>query len=252
MIEIFSVKIRWYAFIIVSSILISIGILYLLLKNDKNIDFEFYLDYLIITLPAGVLAARIYYVIFKLDYYLANPAKILAINEGGLAIHGALIMGIAVLYFMCRKRNKNFLKTVDYLVPLTVFSQAMGRWGNFINQEAYGKIVSENYYNYFPEFIKKQMLIDGHYREATFFYESAANFILFIFLFFYLNSERKKDGEVLSLYLIFYSLYRFFIEEKRTDSLLIADFQVAKLLSLILIFIGVTLIIYVNKFRADE
>lgn len=252
MIEFFSLEIRWYAFIIVSAILISVGILYLLLKNEEELDFEFYLDYLIITIPAAVISARIYYVIFKLDYYSANPVKILAINEGGLAIHGALIMGAAVLYFMCKKRNKSFLRAVDYLVPLTAFSQALGRWGNFVNQEAYGKIVSENYYNYFPEFIKKQMLIEGHYREATFFYESAANFILFIFLLFYLKSERKKNGEIFSLYLIFYSLYRFFIEEKRTDSLLIADFQVAKLLSLILIFFGIALIIFINMFRTKE
>jgi phosphatidylglycerol:prolipoprotein diacylglycerol transferase len=159
-------------------------------------------------------------------------------------------MGIAVLFFLTKKRNIKLLKALDYLAPLTAFAQSVGRWGNFVNQEAFGQIVSENYYNFFPEFIKKQMFINGSYREATFLYESTANFLLFIFLIFYLHSSQKKNGEIFSFYLIFYSLFRFFIEEQRTDSLLIAgEIQVAKLISVFMIIAGFSLLYYVRKVK---
>ncbi len=251
MVEIFNLEIRWYGFLIVSALIVSLTILNYLLKKEKELNLEFFLDFIIIAFPLAVLSARIYYVVFNLDYYADRPMKILAINEGGLAIHGALIMGIIVLYLLSKKRNVNFLKALDYLAPLTVLAQAIGRWGNFINQEAYGKVVSESYYSFFPDFIKNQMLIDGYYREATFLYESAANSLLFIALIFYLKSDFKKDGEVFSLYLIFYSVFRFFIEEQRTDSLLIADFQIAKIVSVIMIILGLYLFYYI-RIKADS
>lgn len=249
MIRFFSLEIRWYGFFIVSALLISLFILNYLLKREESLEFEFFLDYIIIALPLGVLAARLYYVIFNLDYYLNYPIKIMAINEGGLAIHGGLLLGIIALYLLAKKRKKNFWLALDYLAPLTALSQSIGRWGNFINQEAYGQIVSENYYDIFPEFIKKQMYVKGAYREATFFYESAADLLLFVFLLFYLGSDTKKDGEVFSLYLIIYSVFRFFIEEQRTDSLLIAEFQVAKLISLALIIAGISMFYYIRKVK---
>ena len=252
MISFFSLEIRWYGFLIVTALLISLFILNQILKREENLDFEFFLDYIIIAFPLGVLGARFYYVIFNLDYYLSYPEKIFAINEGGLAIHGGLIIGIIVLYLLAKKRKKKFLLALDYLAPLTAFSQSVGRWGNFINQEAYGQVVSESYYSIFPEFIKNQMYIRGEYREAAFLYESAADLMLFISLFLYLKSDFKKDGEVFSLYLIFYSIFRFFIEEQRTDSLLIGNFQVAKLISLTLIITGISLFYYIRKVRNSD
>ncbi len=247
MIRIFSLEIRWYGFLIVSALIISLFILNLLLKKEKEFDFEFFLDFIIIAFPLGVLGARLYYVIFNLDYYLDYPIKIIAVNEGGLAIHGGILIGILILYLLAKKREKNFLLALDYLAPLTALAQSVGRWGNFINQEAYGRIVDESYYNIFPDFIKKQMYINGSYREAAFFYESAADFILFLSLIFYLRSDLKKDGEVFSLYLIFYSIFRFFIEGLRTDSLLIFDFQVARLISILMIIVGLYLFYYIRK-----
>lgn len=249
MIRVFSFEIRWYGFLIVSALLISIFILNYLLKKEEHFDFEFFLDFIILAFPLGIIAARIYYVIFNLDYYLKEPVKIMAIHEGGLAIHGGLLLGIAVLYFMSKKRGKSFLLALDYLAPLTALAQSIGRWGNFINQEAFGGVVKESYYNFLPKFIKKQMYIDGAYREATFLYESAANFFLFLLLVFYLRSERKKDGEVFSLYLIFYSIFRFFIEEQRTDSLFIGEFQIAKVVSVFMIGGGIILLYYINQIK---
>lgn len=248
-IEVFSLTIRWYGVIIVSGIIISLIILKYLLKNEEEFDFEFFLDFIILALPLGIISARLYYVLFNLDYYLDEPLKILAINQGGLAIHGGLLMGTAVLFFLTQKREKKFLKALDYLAPITAFAQSLGRWGNFVNQEAYGQIVSESYYNFFPDFIKNQMWIDGAYREATFLYESVLNFILFIILVFYLKSKNNNDGEIFSFYLIFYSIFRFFIEEQRTDSLLIAgQIQVAKLISVLMIIVGFALLYYIKKY----
>ncbi|RAK07370.1 prolipoprotein diacylglyceryl transferase [Halanaerobium saccharolyticum] len=247
MITFFSLEIRWYGFLIVSALLISLFILNYLLKKEKKVNFEFFLDFIILAFPLGILGARLYYVVFNFEYYIKRPAKILAITDGGLAIHGGLIVGVIVLYLLARKRDKKILLALDYLAPLTAFSQSVGRWGNFVNQEAYGQIVSEGYYDIFPDFIKRQMYIEDLYREPTFLYESAADFMLFVFLLFYLRSDFKKDGEVFSLYLIFYSVIRFFIEEQRTDSLFIADFKVAKLISLVLIFIGLSLFYYIRK-----
>ncbi|TDO87808.1 phosphatidylglycerol:prolipoprotein diacylglycerol transferase [Halanaerobium saccharolyticum] len=249
LIRFFSLEIRWYGFLIVLALLISLFILKLLLKGEERLNFEFFLDFIIIAFPLGILGARLYYVVFNIQYYINRPAKIMAVTDGGLAIHGGLLVGIIILCLLAKRKEKNILLALDYLAPLTAFSQSIGRWGNFFNQEAYGQIVSESYYSLFPDFIKKQMYIRGAYREAAFFYESAADFMLFVFLLFYLGSDIKKDGEVFSLYLIFYSIFRFFIEEQRTDSLFIADFKVAKLISLILIFIGISLFYYIRKVK---
>lgn len=250
MFKILSLEIRWYGFLIISSLLISLIILnFLLKKDDSEIEFEFFLDFIIFALPAAVIGARLYYVVFNLDYYMNRPEKILAVQEGGLAIHGALIFAAAFLYIIAKKRGVSFLKSLDYLAPLMSFGQSVGRWGNFINQEAYGKIVSSDYYYFFPDFIKNQMFINGKYREATFLYESIADFLLFIFLFFYLIKGRGKNGDVTAFYLIFYSVFRYFIEELRTDSLIIYGFQTAKLMSILMIILGIYILIqnHLNK-----
>lgn len=244
MFKILSLEIRWYGFLIISSLLISLIILKYILKRDNSvIDFEFFLDFIIFALPAAVIGARLYYVVFNLEYYWSRPAKILAIQEGGLAIHGALIFAAAVLYIMAKKQNVSFLKSLDYLAPLMSLGQSIGRWGNFINQEAYGRIISSDYYDFFPNFIKNQMFIDGHYREAAFLYESIADFLLFLFLFFYLKKDSRENGDVLAFYLIFYSVFRYFIEELRTDSLLIFGLQTAQLMSILMIILGVYILI---------
>lgn len=251
MFEIFSLEIRWYGFLIISSILLSLIILkYLLKKDDSDIDFDFFLDFIIFALPTAVLGARLYYVLFNLDYYLNRPGKIFAVQEGGLAVHGALIFASAVLYIMSKKRDYSFFKSLDYLAPLMSLGQSIGRWGNFINQEAYGKIVSSDYYNFFPDFIKKQMFINGHYREAAFLYESTADFLLFLFLFFYLIKGKAKNGDITAFYLIFYSIFRYIIEEMRTDSLLIYGFQAAQIASVLLMILGISILLK-NHYRQD-
>jgi len=184
----------------------------------------------------------LYYVIFNWSYYKNDISAIINIRQGGLAIHGAIIGGLIVLWILVKKYQVNFWKVVDIIAPSLILGQAIGRWGNFINQEAYGKIVSSEYYNKFPGFIKQQMYIDGYYRQPTFLYESIWNLLIFIILIFLRRRKFIKDGDVFALYLILYSSARFFIEKMRTDSLIFEGIMVARLISLLMIFIGVIII----------
>ncbi len=251
MIKILSLEIRWYGFLIISSLIISLFILKKLVKEDHDLNFEFFLDFLIIALPGAVIGARTYYVLFKLDYYLNSPSEIIAVQKGGLAIHGALIAGIIILFVLSRRRDMPFLKALDFLSPVMILGQAIGRWGNFLNQEAYGRIVGEAYFKFFPEFIKNQMYIKGAYREPTFLYESAATLIIFIFLLYYLKSDKGRDGDTFAFYLILYSVFRFFIEGLRTDSLMLWGIQIAQIISLIMAAVGAAVII-LNRLKNNK
>lgn len=246
MIEIFSFPIRWYGVIIISAILIALIILNNLVKSESDLDFEFFIDFLLFAFPLAIIGGRLYYVIFNLDYYLADPIRIIAFREGGLAIHGALIFAFLVLFLMSKKRDISLLKTLDYISPPLVLAQSIGRWGNFFNQEAYGRIVRAEYFRFLPDFIQEQMYIRGEFREPTFLYESAANFFIFIFLYFYLTKKQKTTGNTFAFYLLFYSIFRFIIEDLRVDSLLFAGLEVAKIVSLISALIAISLLL-INK-----
>jgi phosphatidylglycerol:prolipoprotein diacylglycerol transferase len=243
--EIGSIQIRWYGLIIGIAILLG---LFLTIKESKRkgIDPDFFMDFFIFGIPAAILGARIYYIIFRWELYKNQPLRIFAFREGGLAIHGAIIGGLAVLLYLTKKRNVNFWKTVDILTPPLVLGQAIGRWGNFINQEAYGGIVSEEFINYFPEFIKNQMYLNGNYYHPAFLYESIWDFSVFLFLI-YLRKYNPKSGTIFIGYIIAYSIGRFFIEDIRTDSLMLGPFKVAQLLSIFLIIIGVGLIYWKQR-----
>ncbi|MFW5998372.1 MAG: prolipoprotein diacylglyceryl transferase [Bacillota bacterium] len=237
--EIGYVKIRWYGILIGIAIILG---LYLTIRESKKqgIDPDFFLDFFIYAIPVAIIGARIYYVIFRWQYYRNNIFRIIALREGGLAIHGAIIGGLIVLLVMVKKRKINFWKTVDILSPPLVLGQAIGRWGNFINQEAYGKIVSKEFIEKFPEFIQKQMYIEGAYRSPTFLYESILNFSIFLFLFWWRRTN-YKDGDIFLIYIITYSIGRFFIENMRTDSLMLGNLQIARIISFLMIMSGIIL-----------
>ena len=240
-------NIHWYGIII--SLALLMGFSLTLYRSKKTeIPSEFFLDFFIIGIPISVIFARLYFVIFNLNYYLQNPLAIIAVWHGGLAIHGAVIGGILVLIILTKKRNLSFLKVVDILAPALILGQAIGRWGNFINQEAYGGIVSESFINNFPGFIKNQMFIKGNFHHPTFLYESIWNIIIFSILIFLSKKKFTKDGDVFYSYLIGYSIGRFFIEDMRTDSLMFLNIQVAQIISIILIIFGLVMI-YINHSR---
>lgn len=242
-------SITWYALLIMSGA----GIAYWIsLKNIEKVGYEKNRveDLFMGALIAGFLGARIWYVLFSpnLASYLANPISILAIYEGGLAIQGGLIAGVGYGYWYTKRHSINFWQWADLIVPNILIAQAIGRWGNFMNQEAFGQIVPESFYNNFPMWFKEMMFINGAYQQPTFLYESVANIIGWILIVLVLKRISKiKRGDLTFAYLMWYGATRFFIEGMRSDSLMIGPLRIAQIISLI--FVGVGLAGYFGAFR---
>lgn len=243
-----SFHIYWYSVLIALGIIIG---LYLLIKEAKkqNISQDIIIDIAFYTIIWGIIGARIYYVIFNIKPYLSNPLSILYIWEGGLAIYGGIIGGFITLIYQTKKKNIKLSKLTDMIVPSLILAQAIGRWGNFFNQEAHGSIVSLEFLKklHLPNFIIKGMYINGNYYHPTFLYESLWCLLGFILLIVVRKlSNKRKDGTLTYIYLIWYGTGRFFIESLRTDSLYLGIFRISQIVSIIIIIIGIIGIIY-NK-----
>lgn len=130
-------------------------------------------------IPIGLLGARLYYVLFELGYYLQNSGQILAIWNGGIAIYGGLIAGGRTLYWYAKKKGTSLALVLDILAPNVLLAQSIGRWGNFMNQEAHGGPVTRQFLEnlYLPEFIIEQMNINGTYYHPTFFIRVIVEFV---------------------------------------------------------------------------
>lgn len=241
-IQIGPLSIRWYALCIMIGLILAV---YLAMKEAprKKINPDDILDFILIAFPLAIIGARLYYVVFDWIYYVKHPAEIIAIWQGGIAIYGGLITGAVVLLVFS---YYHFIKPLDFLdiaAPGVMLAQAIGRWGNFINQEAYGKAVKS--LNYLPDFIRKQMYIDGSYRTPTFLYESVWNLLGFAIIM--VARRRKnflKQGEITFFYLIWYGCGRFVIEGMRTDSLMFMGLRVSQWLSAILVLVGLVALIW--------
>ncbi|WP_372996768.1 prolipoprotein diacylglyceryl transferase [Lutispora sp.] len=227
--EIFGISVRWYGILISLGMLLGIFIAYFEAKRlgynpDDIIDLALW------AIPAALIGARLYYVIFQWEYYKGNILKILNTREGGLAIHGGIIGGVLAGYLFTRIKKMPFWKTADIVAPSIALGQAIGRWGNFINGEAHGG----------PTNLPWGIIVDGVKVHPTFLYESLWDFGLFIFLILY-RKNKKFDGEVFLLYGIIYSAGRFWIEGLRTDSLMFLGMRVAQLISILIIVFGLLL-----------
>ncbi|OPX84767.1 MAG: Prolipoprotein diacylglyceryl transferase [Pelotomaculum sp. PtaB.Bin104] len=238
-IQVGPLPIYWYGIIMTAAFILATALAYrLALASD--IDPEHILNLLILIIPAAIIGARLYYVFFNWTDYSNNPLEIFAIRHGGLAIHGGLLGGFIAGFYYVRKHKLDFWKMADLLAPCLILGQAIGRWGNFINQEAFGGPVPRQFISKFPDFIQKQMFIGGQYHHPTFLYESLWNLLVFIILIVSLKRE-KFQGQVFLYYLAFYSAGRFFIEGLRTDSLMLGPVRVAQLVSLILVAVAFVL-----------
>jgi phosphatidylglycerol:prolipoprotein diacylglycerol transferase len=249
--ELGPLTVNWYGIIIVIGMILAI-FLSIREAEKRGITEDFIIDTAFWTLPLGILGARLYYVLFEIEHYLGNPLSIFAIWEGGLAIYGGIIAGVLTIYWRCKKEGVPFLLTLDILAPHVLLAQSIGRWGNFINQEAHGAEVSRQFLEnlMLPEFIIEGMHIGGAYYQPTFLYESVWTFAGFILLVVLRNRENfLLRGETTAGYLIWYGLGRFFIEGLRTDSLYLGPFRVSQLLSLVLIVLGIAFIVYQRKYR---
>ena len=235
--ELFGVPIYWYAILIVGSMIL--GLIWCKLHDGRfGIKFEQLLDLAIIVLPTAIICARMYYVLFSLDYFLSNPSEIIRIKDGGLAIYGGIIGGIIVIAIFSKIKKLKLLDITDYIAPIVAFCQSIGRWGNYINIEAYG------YETNWP--IKMEVIEAGitKYVHPTFLYESICTLSIFIVLSI-LSRKRKFSGEITFMYIICYSFIRFFIEGLRTDSLMLFNCRISQILSLALFI--VFSIIMINK-----
>lgn len=235
--EIFGIDIYWYAIIIVSGVIVA---MWLSAREAERVGLkeDDVSDFMLAGLPIAFIGARLYYVLFNFEPYLNDPIQIFNLRSGGLAIYGGLIAGGLWLLFFCQR---NFIPTwrfLDIAAPSVLIAQAIGRWGNFVNQEAYGPITTRSFLEnlYIPDFIINNVYIEGAYRQPTFLYESVWSILGFILLLFLRRKKGLfKEGEVALSYVIWYSFGRFFIEGLRTDSLyLFSSIRVSQLLSLVL------------------
>lgn len=244
--EIFGIPVAWYGILIATGVLIGI---ILALKDAKRRGFssDILVDFLLFLIPAAIVGARLYYVIFKLDYYLKYPKEIFATWHGGLAIYGGVIAGVITAVIFARVRKVSFWTLADIVAPSLIFGQAIGRWGNFINQEAYGYEVTNKALQWFPFAVN----IDGTWHLATFFYESAWNFLVFAFLMWY-KKRTDVPGRIFLSYLVLYGIGRFFIEGLRTDSLMIGPLRVSQVLSAVLVVGSVICILIQERQRKHK
>ena len=209
-----------------------------------NINREDFFNMVFYAIIFGLLGARLYYVLFNLNYYLSNPTEILAVWNGGMAIHGAIIGALITMIYFCKKKKMPLYKVLDIGCVSLIIGQVIGRWGNFFNGEAHGGIVSLEFLEsiHLPKFIIDGMYINGNYYHPTFLYESFFNLICFIILLILRRNKKIKDGVLLSIYLIWYGIVRFFIEGLRTDSLMFGNIRIAQLVSISLIVAGIILL----------
>ena len=243
MLDLGFIQIRWYSFLMLVSILTG-GFLIYKEAIKKGIDKEELIDILFYSILIGILGARTYYVLFNLDYYLPNPLEIIKIWNGGLAIHGALIATLIFLYIYFKKKKMNLLLFLDIVVVGLILAQAIGRWGNFFNAEAYGRAVDIEVLKnmHLPQFIINGMHIGTSYYEPTFLYESVLSLLGFVVLILVRKRKKLKTGTLTSIYLIWYGIERLIIETFRSDSLMLGSIKVAQLVSLIGIITGIIIL----------
>lgn len=238
-IELGPLSIYWYGVIIAFGALLGV-LLAVRESRRRGLPKDSIIDFLLFAVPIAIIFARAYYVIFRWDYYAQHPEDIIAIWEGGIAIHGALIGGGITALVFCKLRNISFWKFVDIIAPSVVLGQAVGRWGNFVNQEAHGGEVSRAFLEnlYLPDWIIDQMYIEGSYYAPTFLYESVWNLLIFAVLLL-LRRVNLVRGEIFLSYVILYSIGRYFIEGLRTDSLMASGLMAAQVMSIVLVVLAV-------------
>lgn len=214
-------------------------------KIPANI-FEDYL--LILPLISSLVGARTYHVVDYWHVYRQNPISILYIQNGGLGIWGALIGAVIGFSIFCKIRKLDFLKVLDLFAPALVLGQAIGRLGNYINQEGFGPPTNLPWKVYIEPASRPLNYIYDNYFHPTFFYEAILNLLSFLILIT-IAKRLKKPGQVFSIYLILYALSRFVTEHFRIDTWIIGDLKVSYLFSAVCFFLGVFAYIYLAYFK---
>ncbi len=250
-----SFEIRWYSILIAISVIIS----YIMISSECKkfqIKNEFVFNLMFWTIIFGIIGARLYYVLFNADYYVNHTTEIVQIWKGGLAIHGGLAFGLVTLLIYCKKYGMRAGKILDIVVVPLLLAQAIGRWGNFFNGEAYGSVVEYNTlvgFKIIPQFVIDNMYIDGAFRLPMFYFESLWCFLGFLVALFLRRGKYIKENQIFGFYLIWYGAARFVIEIFRTDSLMLGNFKIARIVSVAMVVAGVIIeIIQAQKPKLEE
>lgn len=228
--SIFGLGITWYGIILTTAMVVGIT---LSIRSGRKQGFigDDFLDIGVISLPIAIIFARVYYVIFNLSHY-ETFYDMINIRQGGLAIHGGLFGGVLAGVIVAKFKEMNVIKSADVMAPFIALAQSIGRWGNFVNQEAHGG----------PTNLPWAITVDGVKVHPTFLYESIWTFLIFIFLS-YKTKNKDYDGQITAYYMILYSIGRFGIEALRTDSLMLGSLRVAQVISILLIISGFVLML---------
>lgn len=244
-VTLFGFPVHFYGIIIVFGVYLAI---LLSEKREEKMGFEkeTVLSIALWALPAAIVMARLYYVLFNFDEYRGNLVSIFNIRAGGMAIYGGLIGGVFAGYAYAKRKKLSFIKLFDLAAPSIALGQAIGRWGNFVNQEAYGIEISNPRLQFFPisVFIERE----NAYFAATFFYESAWCFLIVILcLLFEKKRLFKFSGSETFFYISMYAFERMIVEGLRTDSLYFGRIRISQLLSVLALFTVVFLLIVKRK-----
>ncbi len=256
------IVIRWYGLLIASAVLIG-ATLSQSLATRRRIDPDLLSDLAVWLVIAAIPSARLYYVLFQWQDYAQQPQKIIAIWEGGIAIHGAILGGVVAALIFAKLKRVSFWQLADLVAPSLILGQAIGRWGNFFNSEAFGAPTDLPWKLFIPRYVveggrqiarRPPGFENVEYYHPTFLYESLWNFIVFgllMTLFFgdLRGKPRLKVGTLFLVYLVSYSLGRVWIEGLRTDSLMVGSLRTAQIVSLLGIAIGAIGLVWLYGLR---
>ena len=229
--------ISYYAILIVAAILLGM-VICISRAREYGIAEETVIDFMLLAIPLGIIFARIYYVIFRFNMYSDDLGAIFNIREGGLAIYGGIFGGLLAAKITCSRKNVRFADLLDAIAPALILGQAIGRWGNYINMEAYGFRVENEALQFFPFAVEIPIGTYWYWQMATFFYEFCWDILVFLILWFFVQNNRKQKGDVFRWYILLYCAGRTVIEGLRDDSLtFISDFvRISQIFSGILAF----------------
>ena len=235
---ILGIDVMWYGVLIGLGMFAGVFVIYHR-APAYGIEKEHVLDVALFAVPAAVIGARAYYVAFEWEHYAGDIAKILNIRNGGLAVHGGILFGLATAALICRHYGIKCADAMDLTAPGLALGQSIGRWGNFFNEEAHGCATN----------LPINVLIDGTKYHPTFLYESLWCCVLCIFLILFSRQKLANgsgfSGQIFLLYCMLYSLERFFVEALRTDSLMIGPFRQARVISACIMLAA--LVVYIHK-----
>lgn len=239
-IRIFGFDVKWYGILIASGAIIA-ALIAMAREKKLRLPRDTAINLALICLPVGIICARAYYVLFSWDYYSAHPAEIIDIRGGGLAIYGGVIGGVIAGFIYSRIRRISFRRMADMVAPGLALAQAIGRWGNFLNQEAFGVPVTDPAWQFFPVAVN----ISGQWHLATFFYESV--WCALIALVIHLLERRRRlrrPGDAALVYSMMYAFERAIVEGLRTDSLYLGPLRISQLLSILAFIASAILLIF--------